>query len=211
MIWKKRQATATRPRGIERRQKVRLEIAGQRSVEARVEEVGDTYAILGLFKAPDAPLAQTGPIRATIDTVGRRGVVQVAATARQHNDEPDVVRVDFDEAGLTVQRRDFFRLDVMTDVVVTRQSGERIRTHTLDLSGSGLMLPRAPELRMDERVGVAIDVGVDPPVLARGRVVRVTVEGHKGVRFDLIDETARDRLVRFLFARQRRAAFVKRR
>jgi hypothetical protein len=189
---------------------VRLEIAGQRSVEARVEEVGDTYVILGLFRAPDPSLAHTHPIRATIGTVGRRGIVQVAATARQHNDEPDVVRIDFGEAGETIQRRDFFRLDVMTDVVVSRQSGERVRTHTLDLSGSGLMLPRAPDLRMDERVWVAIDVGEDQTVSARGRVVRVTAEGHKGVRFDLIDETARDRLIRYLFARQRRAAIVKR-
>jgi c-di-GMP-binding flagellar brake protein YcgR len=62
---------------------------------------------------------------------------------------------------------------------------------------------------MDERVRVAIDVGEARPVRARGRVVRVTAENHKGVQFDQMTEAELDRLIRYLFARQRLAVRVK--
>ena len=129
---------------------------------------------------------------------------------RRRGDEPDAVTVEFDQGAETIQRRDFFRLDAMTDVVVTREHRPPVETYTLDLSASGLLLPGPPDLSMDDQVWVAIDVEEDPPVRARGRVVRVTDEDHKGVRFDLIDEAERDRLIRYLFERQRRAAQVKR-
>ncbi|MEA2143004.1 MAG: hypothetical protein QOI64_1434 [Solirubrobacteraceae bacterium] len=211
MIWNKPQSKVTRPRGVQPRQKVTLRMAGLRSVEARVEEVGDTYAILGLFRAPEKPLAGIGAVSATLDTMGRRGPVEVAATVRQHNDEPDAVRVDFSRNPKIKQRRESFRMDAMTDVVLSLRSGAQVKTHSLDLSASGLLLAGPSDLRMDERVWLAIDVGESPPVRARGRVIRVTAEGHSGVRFDQIDDRARERLIRYLFERQRLSAWIKNR
>jgi c-di-GMP-binding flagellar brake protein YcgR len=210
-MWKKRQAKVTRPRSIEERQKVTLRIDGHRGAEARVEEVGDTYAILGLFMEPDQPLARMGTVTATLEAVSKRGKVRIVATARQHNDEPDAVRIDFDRGPEKIQRRESFRLEAMADVVLSRRSGAQVETHTLDLSASGVLLPGPPDLRMDEQVWVAIDVGEDTPVRARGRVVRITDKNQKGVLFDHIDEKARERLIRYLFARQRQAARVERR
>jgi c-di-GMP-binding flagellar brake protein YcgR len=100
-------------------------------------------------------------------------------------------------------------MEVTTGVVLSRTSGAQVETHTLDLSASGLLLPGPPDLRPDERVWVAIDVGEAPPVRARGVVVRVTANNRKGVRFDQIDESARERLIRYLFVRQRLAARVR--
>jgi hypothetical protein len=211
MSWKKRKPKVTRPRGVEQGQKVTLKIAGMRQVQARVEDVGNTHVILGLFREPDQPLAMMGTPDATLETAGRRGTVEVVVSVRQHNDEPDAVRVDFDEGAKTIQRRDFFRMDAVTDVVLSRKNGAQVKTHTLDLSGSGLMLPGPPDLRMGERVWVAIDVGEDTPIRVHGSVVRETDENHKGIRFDMVDEAVRDRLIHFLFERQRIAARVRNR
>jgi c-di-GMP-binding flagellar brake protein YcgR len=210
VIFKKQAPTVTRPRGIQNRGTVTLRIAGMRSVEARVEEVGDTYAILGMFREPEQPLAHLGAVAGTVDTVGKRGRIRVAATVHQHNDELDAVRVEFGENPKTVRRREVFRMETMAAVVVSRESGAQAETHTLDISESGLLLAGPEDLETGERVWVAIDVGEDPAVRARARVVRITDENHKAVQFDEIDQASRDRFVRFLFARQRLAARVKR-
>jgi c-di-GMP-binding flagellar brake protein YcgR len=63
---------------------------------------------------------------------------------------------------------------------------------------------------MDDLVKVDIDVGNDdPPIHARGRVVRVTAENHKGVRIEMIEEGDRERLIHFVFERQRSQPRVK--
>ncbi|MEA2443158.1 MAG: hypothetical protein QOJ12_450 [Thermoleophilales bacterium] len=210
MTFKKQAPTVTRPPGIQNRGTVTLRIAGMRSVEARVEEVGDTYAILGMFREPEQPLAHLGAVAGTVDTVGKRGRIRVAATVHQHNDELDAVRVEFAANPKTIRRRNVFRMETMTGVVVSRESGAQVDTHTLDLSEAGLRLPGPPDLKVGEVVWVAVDVDEDPPVRARARVVRETDEGHKALQFDEIDGASRDRLVRYLFARQRLAARVKR-
>ena len=210
MVWKKQQSKVARPKGIEPGLKVKLAIADLPGVDARVEDVGDSHAILGLAREPDRPLPEIGAAEATLEAVTRRGEIRVVAQVKQHNGEPDAVRVDFDREAEIVQRRDFFRLEVMTRVVLNRESGALVDAKTLDLSASGLRLAGPLDLRPGERVWAAIHVGEDdPPVRAHGHVLRVTDRGQVVVNFDLIDEAARDRLIRFLFARQRRAAWVR--
>ena len=63
---------------------------------------------------------------------------------------------------------------------------------------------------MDEPIKLDIDVGEDePPIHARGRVVRETADGHKGVRIEMIEEGDRERLIHFVFERQRLAPRVR--
>ena len=57
---------------------------------------------------------------------------------------------------------------------------------------------------MHEPIKVDIDVGEDEvPIHVRGRVIRETGQHNKGVRIELIEEGARDRLIHFLFERER--------
>lgn len=210
MAWKKQQPGVKRPKGIDPGGKVKLAIADLPSVDARVEDVGETHAILGLAREPDRPLTEIGPAEATLEAVTSRGEIRVVAHVSQHNGERDAVRVDFDREAEVIQRRDFFRLELMTDVVLNRESGALVEAKTLDISASGLRLAGPLDLREGERLWVAIDVeDEDAPVRAHGHVLRVTDRGQVVVNFDLIEEAARDRLIRFLFTRQRRAAWVR--
>jgi c-di-GMP-binding flagellar brake protein YcgR len=99
------------------------------------------------------------------------------------------VRLEFEPGtAKRVQRRDFFRLDVVTDLVITREGHLReLKTHTLDLSASGLLLPPHPGLTVGDRVRVSIDVGDSPPVRGHARVARITEKNHVGPEFDLIE------------------------
>jgi c-di-GMP-binding flagellar brake protein YcgR len=191
--------------------RVKLAIAGMRELEARVEETGDTHAVLGLFREPDGLPADGRTAQGTVTFAGRRGKVEVAVNVRRHNDEPDAVHVEFASGGKTLQRRDFFRMDIVTDVVLFRENGTEVNTHTLDLSGSGALLPSSAGLHMDERVWMAIEVDDETPVRAHGKVARITKDHHRGVVFEQIGEAARERLIRYLFDRQRTTARVRNR
>jgi hypothetical protein len=211
IIWKKDKRVRTRPNGVEPGAKVNIAIAGMRGLDARVEETGDTHAVLGLFREPDGLVPDGETADAIVTFTGRRGRVEVPVTVSRHNGEPDAVRVDFASGGKTLQRRDFFRMDIVTDVVVFRENGTEVDTHTLDLSGSGALLPSSSGLNMDERVWMAIGVDDETPVRAHGKVARITGDHHRGVVFEQISEAARERLIRFLFERQRTTARVRNR
>jgi c-di-GMP-binding flagellar brake protein YcgR len=98
----------------------------------------------------------------------------------------------------------------MTTVTLTREDGTREQAATVNLSGAGLLLSGPSSLRMDEPVKVDIDVGErESPIHARGRVMRETAKGHKGVRIEMIEEGDRERLIHFVFERQRTQAHVR--
>jgi hypothetical protein len=78
---------------------------------------------------------------------------------------------------------------------------------SLDLSGSGARLRNPADgdhLVLGRMVWLEISISeADEPIQARGTVLRELEDGSKGVHFDYIREQDRDRLVRFLFERQR--------
>jgi c-di-GMP-binding flagellar brake protein YcgR len=131
-------------------------------------------------------------------------------TLRQQGREVDAARLDFDQGPEVIQRRQFVRIETSTTVTLTRADGTKEKTFTLNLSGAGLLLGGPADLAMDDAVKVDIDVGEgEVPIHARGRVVRETSEGHKGVRIEMIEEGDRERLIHFVFERQRSQPRVK--
>jgi hypothetical protein len=198
-----------RIRGIEDGQRITLMIGDLPSIEARIESISDDHAIVGLFKQPDPPLHNIGPIQGIIEATGVRGLTRLVGTLRQHGSEPDAARIDFDQGPDVIQRRQFVRIDTSTTVTVTRADGTKENGFTLNLSGAGLLLGKPTNLQMDELIKLDIDVGEDESVVhARGRVVRDTGH-HKGVRFEMIEEGDRERLIHFVFERKRTQARVK--
>jgi hypothetical protein len=199
-----------RIRGIEQGQHVKLMIGDLAPIDARIEEIDDDHAIVGLFKEPDPPLPDIGPIQGIIETAGPRGLTRLVGTLRQHGRELDAARLDFDQGPEVIQRRQFVRIETTTTVELTREDGSTHKTYTLNLSGAGLLLGGPADLQMDEIVRCDIDVGEEePPVHCRGRVVRDTREGQKGVRIEMIEEGDRERLIHFVFERQRTQPRVK--
>jgi hypothetical protein len=199
-----------RVRGIEQGQHVKLLIGDLPAMDARIEDIADDHAIIGLFKEPEPPLEDIGPIQGIIEAAGPRGLTRLVGTLRQKGSEVDAARLEFDQGPEVIQRRQFVRIETTTNVVLTREDGTKEKTYTLNLSGAGLLLGGPADLQMDELVKVDIEVGEEEPsVHARGRVVRETREGNKGVRIEMIEEGDRERLIHFVFERQRSQPRVK--
>src|SRR5215211_2100110 len=193
-----------RVRGIEEGQRVNLLIGDLPGMEARIEEISDTHAIIGLFKEPEPPLQSIGPIQGIIEASGPRGLTRLVGTLKQHGTQADAAQLDFDQGPEVIQRRQFVRIETSTGVTITRENGGRETGHTLNLSGAGLLLTGVGALEMDELIKLDIDVGEEEPeVHARGRVVRQPNAGQYGVRFEMIEEGDRERLIHFVFERQR--------
>ena len=187
-----------------------LKIGDLPPMEARVEELTEEHAIIGLFRPPEPSLAEIGEIEGVLEATSARGLARLVGTLRQHQGQVDACKLTFDQGPEVIQRRQFVRIDTTTPVTITREDGSRVRNHTLNLSGAGLLLGGPEDLEMDEWVTLAIDVGQgEPPIHAGGRVVRETNEGHKGVRIEMIEEGDRERLIHFVFERQRIAPRVR--
>ena len=196
--------TRPRIRGIEEGQHVNLLIGDLPAIEARIEELTDDHAIVGLFKEPEPPLESIGPIQGIIEAAGPRGLTRLVGTLKQHAGQVDAARLDFDQGPEVIQRRQFVRIETTTTVTVTRPDGTKEVASTLNLSGAGLLLGGVTGLAMDDLVKLDIDVGEEEPeVHARGRVVREPGPRQAGVRFEMIEEGDRERLIHFVFERQR--------
>ena len=199
-----------RIRGIEEGQHVKLLIGDLPSMDARIEEISEDYAIVGLFKEPEPPLQDIGPIQGIIEAAGPRGLTRLVGTLTQKGSEVDAAKLEFDQGPEVIQRRQFVRIETTTSVELTRENGDRVKTFTLNLSGAGLLLGGPADLQMDELVKADIEVGEEEPTVhCRGRVVRETKEGNKGVRIEMIEEGDRERLIHFVFERQRSQPRVK--
>jgi len=193
-----------RIRGIEDGQHVKLLIGDLPAMDARIEEISEDFAIVGLFKEPEPPLKDIG------EATGPRGLTRLVGTLTQHGREVDAAKLEFDQGPEVIQRRQFVRIETTTTVSLTRENGDVEKTFTLNLSGAGLLLGGPADLQMDELLKVDIEVGdEEPPIHARGRVVRETAEGNKGVRIEMIEEGDRERLIHFVFERQRSQPRVK--
>ncbi|UGS38603.1 PilZ domain-containing protein [Capillimicrobium parvum] len=94
-------------------------------------------------------------------------------------------------------RRRLARAPVARPVVVRRGLDEQ-RTFALDVSPGGVLLAGPSDLTVGEVLDVRLDLG--EPVGGRGRVVRETADGCKGVAFEELPEDDRDRLERYVRA-----------
>jgi hypothetical protein len=199
-----------RTRGFEEGQHVVLKIGDLAGMEARVEELTEDHAVIGLFKAPEPSLAEIGEIEAVIESTSARGLARLIGTLKQHEGQEDAALLTFDKGPEVIQRRQFVRIETTTPVTIAREDGTTVRSHTLNLSGAGLLLGGPADLQMEEPIKIDIEVGEgELPIHARGRVVRETAEGYKGVRIEMIEEGDRERLIHFIFERQRLAPRVR--
>lgn len=105
-----------------------------------------------------------------------------------------------------LQRRDFVRVEAMQPVVIATEDGEReLDTHALDISGGGMLLTRLDTLAVGRAVRFSLQLDEGEPVLGRAHVVRAAGEGRRALVFDEISRADRERLIRFIFERQRAA------
>lgn len=105
------------------------------------------------------------------------------------------------------QRRRFVRVRVSRPVRLAREAdGAVSHTFALDLSGGGLLLAGPDRLQPGEHVGfrMRLEAG-GQPIEGFARVVRLGGDGHPALTFDSIKPADRERLIHFIFDRERRA------
>jgi c-di-GMP-binding flagellar brake protein YcgR len=138
-----------------------------------------------------------------LECTSQHGVIRFAGQAVV--EESDLVRFRVEDPPEVEQRRQFVRVVAPRQVVLAvLGEGTIDRAYSLDVSGGGMLLSGPESLKVGDRIRfrLQLDSGT-PAIKGRGRVVRCAGEAQRGISFEEIDPVDRDRLIRFIFQRQR--------
>ena len=118
----------------------------------------------------------------------------------------DLVTFEVADEPEVVQRRGFVRVDTVQPVTVEPEAGDApITTHALDISGGGMLLSGSERLELNATVRFSLKLHRPGQSRIEGtaRVIRVDPGGRRGLAFEQIAVPERQRLVHFIFERQR--------
>jgi hypothetical protein len=184
--------------------------AGER-MAARVERADDDALLLVLLLPP--PVVDEGDEdlgELVLEFSCRRGFVRLGGHAEIESG--DLVRFRDVQALEVIQRRRFVRISAVRPVAVALpdDAGE-IHTSSVDVSGDGMLLAGPDTLQVGDEVRFRFRTEPDAdPIEGVGRVVRVVENGHRAIEFESITPRDRQRLIRFVFERERRARQITR-
>ena len=189
--------------------------------ELRVEGVGALPVVVegtaegarALRLAPEPPIASRflhrRPASLVLEGQAPEAGVLLAVPGRDGGVDPE--RLQFLPEALRSQRRDYVRVPatVPLSVLGTPFGALEGDLWTVDVSAGGVLVggldAGGPGDRMRLRLALPAEIaGERPaPLTAGAAIVRVTAEGLRAVRLDLLDTVGRDRIVAYVAARQR--------
>ncbi len=135
--------------------------------------------------------------------------------SRKHSEHLSYMKIERLSDVKKVQRRDYFRLDIVLDVQMELVSSDGIENRksfsalTKDISGGGLRLISKTRVTANDIVDIVIKAD-SGSIQARGRIIRcVPYEGSGSeydiaVSFDNIQDQSRTQIVSFIFNYQRK-------
>jgi hypothetical protein len=176
-----------------------------------VAEHGEDVLLLVLLSSGDdaADWSTKMADELVLEAMGPRGLVRLYGTAEAV--ESDLVRFHILGEPEQVQRRNFVRIQAPLDVTVDNALGQHLTTNSVDISGGGMLLNGPQTLMLDERIRFRLQLAPgEPPIEGRARVVRTGRDNKRAVVFEEIDRDARERLIHFVFDRQRAALAITR-
>jgi PilZ domain len=140
-----------------------------------------------------------------LEYTSARGLVRLHGDATLEGHDQVCFRVR-DEPSV-VQRREFVRVEASQPVVlIGEEAGSALSAHAIELSGGGMLLAGSAALPLDASVRFTLNLGPGHlPISGLGHVVRVEGSGRYAVAFDAITHADRQRLIHFIFQRQRDA------
>ena len=144
-----------------------------------------------------------------LESTGSRGIVRTRGAAELV--EGNLLKFTLDDSVELVQRREFVRVIAAKRVVLEDDEGEVIADAlTVDISGGGIrvQLPRSVEMPEEGRVFFSLFLGLtdyDDQVNGTAQIVDVRPDNQVALAFEHIAESEQDRLIRFVFERQRAA------
>jgi c-di-GMP-binding flagellar brake protein YcgR len=174
------------------------------TINARVRGVAEGATELTFPEAGNDPIAVLAGGHVSIQYTNRRGVCRIDGVGHQAK-VPGLLRVDHKGKVQLIQRREFVRVDAMIRVTYEPigPGGWLAETTTLNVSGGGFMISGREGLQIGEVMSFTLELGDDEgDMIVLGRVVRETASG-LGVEIEIVDERERERLIRWVFARER--------
>jgi c-di-GMP-binding flagellar brake protein YcgR len=148
----------------------------------------------------------------SLEFTNRRGVCRILGTAEAAAGE-SILRVEATGTIELIQRRDYVRVEAYVPVTYQPDGpvGWTATAHTTDVSGGGFQIAQADGLRLGDMRRFTLELGEgEDPVQAVAVPVREVDERAFGMRFIEIVERERQRLVRWVFARERLARQIAR-
>ena len=182
------------------------------TIGARVKDAATGSFLLRIEDADSDPRDLLADAAVSLEFTNLRGVCRIPGTAQAAPD-PGGLRVDITGDVELIQRRDYYRVESF--VPVTYQpygpDGATVTANTLDVSGGGFRIAAAEGLRLWDMLRFTLELGEgEDPVQAIAQAVREADEDAFGMRFVEIVERERQRLVRWVFARERLARQIAR-
>ena len=174
-------------------------------IPVRVFERGGDFLMLVLMLDDGEELSDEALEPLVLEYVSARGVVRFEGQAVLQ--ERDLVRFEVSSAPEVTQRREFVRVPAVQSVVLGDDiGGATLDGKAIDLSGGGMLLSGSDRLELDSVVRFRLSLGAGTrDIEGRARVVRADDEGRRGLVFEQIDADDRQRLIHFVFERQRDA------
>ncbi len=193
---------------------IRLNVGGSKGklttpvgghIPVRVFERGGDFLMLVLMLDDGEELGHEAVEPLVLEYVSTRGMVRFEGQAVLQ--ERDLVRFEVSTAPEVTQRREFVRVPALQSVVLGDSVGSvSIDGKAIDLSGGGMLLSGGDRLELDSlvRFRLSLAAGV-PDIEGSARVVRADDEGRRALVFEEIAPDDRQRLIHFVFERQRQA------
>ncbi len=145
---------------------------------------------------------------ASLQFTNRRGVCRLDGVLHGPDREHGHIHFEPTAAVRVIQRRDYARVDAVVSVSYEGRAGQRIDTHTTNLSGGGFALASPEDIELGDRLHFTLYLTEDgglAPLELFGQAVRKTDGAGIGVAIVEIAPPDRERLIRFVFDRERLA------
>lgn len=174
-------------------------------IPVRVFERGGDFLMLVLMLDDGEELGHEALEPLVLEYVSTRGVVRFEGQAVLQ--ERDLVRFEVSTAPEVTQRREFVRVPALQSVVVDDGASlVKVDGKAIDLSGGGMLLSGGDCLELDSVVRFRLNLGAGArEIEGLARVVRADAEGRRALVFEQISQDERQRLIHFVFERQREA------
>lgn len=149
-----------------------------------------------------------------LESAGARGIVRTPGNAELV--EANLLRFVLESSVELVQRREFVRVVAAKRLVLEDDDGDVVAEGlTVDISGGGMLvqLPRSAEVPMHTTLFFSLYLGLtdyDDQVNGTAQVMRRSDENQVALEFEHISHRDQERLIRFVFERQRVALRVTR-
>jgi hypothetical protein len=173
-----------------------------------VPELGSIPALVELDAGHATAVLLVRPLHALDDVVGTQVVIDVATRrGLLHCDarvaalrDGGVLDLEVGDGSEIVQRRSYARVDAVLEATIATG----IHAFAVNISGSGALLSQLDGGRPGDAVELSLKLGPnEPPISIGGRVVRECDDKLRAIHFDRVAQADRERIVHFVFERQR--------